>query len=155
MRPTYLTQNSARLLDCCQVFAPAGDKTKFYGDCPAPLVRSARLKWQGNALKLSVNCTNCKYVNVLVQDPPYNVNQDYDAVAFCTDNKECDTFTVSIPLAELASLRNTRKAEQGIDIILGQKNGIRYRWRTTFDWSALKPGAEIPLSKPETMWKGY
>ena len=155
MTPTYLTLNSARLLDCCEVFAPAGDKTEFYAECPAPEVKAASCKWEGDTLRLSVSCTNCVYVNVLVQDPPYQVNQDYDAVAFCTDETVPGTYTVTIPLAELAARKNTGKAEQGIDILLVQRNGNRYRWRTTFDWSTLKPGAEIPLSKPETMWKGY
>ena len=155
MHPTYLTLNSARLLDCCQVFAPAGDKTEFYAECPAPVVQAASFKWEGDALKLSVTCTNCEYVNVLVQDPPYQVNQDYDAVAFCTESETPGTYTVTIPLTELADRKNTGKAEQGIDILLVQKNGNRYRWRTTFDWSTLKPGNEISLSKPETMWQGY
>lgn len=155
MAPTYLTLNSARMLDCCEVFAPAGDKMDFYAECPAPEVQAASCKWEGDTLKLSVTCSNCVYVNVLVQDPPYQVNQDYDAVAFCTEAETPGTYTVTIPLAELAARKNTGKAEQGIDILLVQRNGNRYRWRTTFDWSALKPGAEIPLSKPETMWKGY
>ena len=155
MRPTYLTLNSARLLDCCQVFAPAGDKTEFYAECPAPEVQAASFKWEGEELKLSVTCTNCEYVNVLVQDPPYNVNQDYDAVAFCLEAGETGTYAVAIPVAELAARKNTGKGEQGIDILLVQKNGNRYRWRTTFDWTTLKPGDVIPLSKPETMWQGY
>ena len=155
MRPTYLTLNSARLLDCCQVFAPAGDKTEFYAECPAPEVQAASFKWEGEELKLSVTCTNCEYVNVLVQDPPYNVNQDYDAVAFCLEADETGTYAVAIPVAELAARKNTGKGEQGIDILLVQKNGNRYRWRTTFDWTTLKPGDVIPLSKPETMWQGY
>ena len=159
MHPTYLTLNSARLLDRCQVFAPAGDKTEFYAECPAPRVKASSFKWEGDTLKLSVTCSNCEYVNVLVQDPPYQVNQDYDAVAFCTESQPAAdgfcTYTLTIPVAELAARRNTGKAEQGIDILLVQKNGNRYRWRTVFDWSTLKKDDVIPLTNPEQMWQGY
>ncbi len=159
MKPTYLTLNSARLLDRCQVFAPAGDKTEFYSECPAPQVQASSLKWEGDTLKLAVTCSNCEYVNVLVQDPPYQVNQDYDAVAFCTEAQPAAdgfcTYTLTIPVAELAARRNTGKAEQGIDILLVQKNGNRYRWRTVFDWSTLKKDDVIPLTNPGQMWQGY
>lgn len=159
MTPTYLTLNSARLLDRCQVFAPAGDKTPFYAECPAPKVVMSSLKWEGDALKLRVVCQNCTYVNALVQDPPYAVNQDYDALAFCavmeSENAGLKTFTLTIPLAELASRANTGKAAQAVDLLLVQPNGNRYRWRTEFDWSQLKSGDSIPLTDPRHMWKGY
>ena len=47
------------------------------------------------------------------------------------------------------------EVEQGIDVLFTQPNGLRYRWRTTYDSASLKPGDEIPLSKPESMWQGY
>ena len=159
MLPTYLTQNSARLLDCCQVFAKAGDKTAYYAESPAPVVQASSLKWVGDSLHLTLTCTHCAYVNVLVQDPPYQVNQDYDAVAFCAASQPAAdgacTYTLSIPLAELAARKNTATGEQAIDILLVQRNGNRYRWRTTFDWSTLKKGDLIPLSNPSGMWMGY
>lgn len=159
MKPTYLTLNSARLLDRCQVFAPAGDKTDFYVECPAPQVVMSSLKWEGDALKLVVVCKDVTYVNALVQDPGYFVNQDYDAVAFCateeSNNAGLKRFTLTMPLAELAARQNTGKGEQSIDILLTQPNGNRYRWRTIFDWSKLKQGDAIPMEDPKKMNLGY
>ena len=155
MTPTYLTLNSARLLDRCQVFAPAGDKTAFYAECPKPEIQAASLKWVGEALELDITCTGCTYVNALVQDPPYVVNQDYDAVAFCTERVAENQYKVTIPLAELTARQNTGKGEQGIDVLFVQPNGNRYRWRTVFDWSQLKPGDSIPMNPAENFWGGY
>lgn len=155
MSPTYLTLNSARLLDRCQVFAPAGDATRFYAECPKPEIKHSSLQWKGDTLELDLTCTNCTYVNVLVQDPPYQVNRDYDAVAFCTERVAENQYKVTIPLAELAARQNTGKAEQGIDVLLVQPNGNRYRWRTVFDWSKLKPGDSIPMNPAENFWGGY
>lgn len=161
MKPTYITLNSARLLDRCQVFAPAGDKTEFYGECPAPVIKEASLRYEEGALKLMVRCNNAAYVNALVQAPPYAVNQDYEAVEFCTtpqgetDAEGFCTYAVTIPLSELTARQNTGTGEQGIDVLIVQPNGLRYRWRTTYDSAALKPGDEIPLSKPKSMWQGY
>lgn len=155
MKPTYLTLNSARLLDRCQVFAPAGDKTAFYASCPRPEIQAASLKWVGDALELDITCTGCDYVNALVQDPPYAVNQDYDAVAFCTERVAENQYKLTIPLAELAARQNTGKGEQGIDVLFVQPNGNRYRWRTVFDWSKLNPGDSIPMNPAENFWGGY
>jgi len=94
-------------------------------------------------------------VNALVQDPPYVVNQDYDAVAFCTERVAENRYKVTIPLAELSARQNTGKGEQGIDVLFVQPNGNRYRWRTVFDWSQLKPGDSIPMNPAENFWGGY
>lgn len=161
MKPTYLTQNSAMLLDRCQVFAPAGDQTAFYAECPGPEVQSASLRYTGTAFELTLRCNNTAHVTALVQAPPYVVNQDYEAVAFCatpeaaTDAAGYRTYTLTMPLSELTARQNTGKGEQGIDVLFTQPNGLRYRWRTTYDSASLKPGDEIPLSKPESMWQGY
>ncbi len=161
MKPTYLTLNSARLLDRCQVFAPAGDKTAFYAECPRPEVQSASLRYTGTALELTVRCNNTAYVNALVQAPPYVVNRDYEAVEFCTTPQgEADaagyrTYSVSIPLSELTARQNTGTGEQGIDVLLVQPNGLRYRWRTTYDYATLKPGDDIPLDPRKNFWLGY
>jgi hypothetical protein len=89
------------------------------------------------------------------------VNQDYEAVAFCAkpqdaaDAEGYRTYSFSMPVSELTERQNAGTGEQGIDVLLTQPNGVRYRWRSTYDSAALKPGDEIPLSKPETMWQGY
>lgn len=161
MKPTYLTSNSARLLDCCQVFAPLGDKTEFYAECPAPQVKSASFRYTGKELELTVRCNHVAHVTALIQAPPYSVNQDYEAVAFCAEPQDAAdaegyrTYSFSMPVSELTERQNAVTGEQGIDILLTQPNGVRYRWRSTYDSAALKPGDEIPLSKPETMWQGY
>ncbi len=161
MKPTYLTPNSARLLDCCQVFAPAGDKTEFYAPCPRPEVQQASLQYTGKELVLTVRCNNTTYVNALVQAPPYAVNQDYEAVAFCaTPEGEADaagfrTHRIAMPLSELTARQNTGKGEQGIDVLFAQPNGLRYRWRTTYNWETLKPGDFIPLDPQRDFWLGY
>lgn len=161
MKPTYLTLNSARLLDRCQVFAPAGDKTEFYAECPRPEVQSATLRYTGTTLELTVRCNNTAYVNALVQAPPYVVNRDYEAVEFCTTPQdEADaagyrTYSVTIPLSELTARQNTGKGEQGIDVLLVQPNGLRYRWRTTYDYTSLQPGDNIPLDPKKNFWLGY
>lgn len=161
MKPTYITLNSARLLDRCQVFAPAGDKTEFYRECPAPVIKEASLRYEEGALKLIVRCSNTAYVNALVQAPPYAVNQDYEAVEFCsTPQGEADadgfrTYAVTIPLSELTARQNTGSGEQGIDVLLVQPNGLRYRWRTTYNWATLNPGDSIPMDAQMNFWCGY
>ena len=161
MRPTYLTLNSARILDRCQVFAPAGDKTEFYASCPKPEIKSSSLRYTGRGLELSICCNNTVYVNALLQAPPYGVNQDYDCVAFCaTRQGEPDaegycTYTLNMPFTEITERQNLGKGEQGIDVLMVQPNGLRYRWRTTFDCTKLAPGAEIPLDATRNMWQGY
>ena len=161
MTPTYITRNSARLLDRCQVFAPAGDKTEFYAECPTPEVKEASLTYTGSELKLTLRCNNTAYVNALVQAPPYAVNQDYEAVEFCSSPQtEADaegfrTYSVTIPLSELTARQNTGTGEQGIDLLIVQPNGCRYRWRTTYDYSTLKPGDCIPMDAGKNFWRGY
>lgn len=162
MKPTYITLNSCRRLERCQVFAPAGDKTDFYAEnAPRPEVKEATLRYTGSGLELSVRCNKTCYVAALLQAPPYSVNRDYDAVSFCATaqpGEDADgyrTHTVSIPFSEITERQNLGKGEQGLDIIFTQPCGWHYRWRVTFDCTKLAPGSEIPLPPASEMWRGY
>ncbi len=159
LKPTYLTKASASILDRSQTFAPAGDKTAFYGDPKdAPQVSDASLTYKDGALRLKFRMTGqCDHVNAYVQDPPYVVNRDYEAVAFTADiaapaadgSREV---TLTIPRADLADLKDDQRQ---LGIYFLQHDGNRFRWNTEWKWSEMREGADIPLNPGQPQPAGY
>lgn len=144
LQPTYMTPASCAILDRSETFAVAGDKTSFYSDgLPVPEVQEAKICYEDGALKLQFMCKGAfTNINVYVQDPPYQVNRDYDAVAFCTTvgEERWDGFrpvSVVIPRKELNELRSD---VQQLDILFIAKNGNRARWNMEFKWSEAEKG---------------
>lgn len=97
-------------------------------------------------------------VNAYIQDPPYAVNQDYEAVAFSCNmgtNKAGNRVAgVIIPLNELAALKNRKAGEMGLDILMQTYEGSRFRWRIPFDLSKQPSGMPIDTGKP-VLHRGY
>ncbi len=149
LKPTFLTPASCAVLDRSETFAVAGDKTEFYSaGMPVPEVTEAKLRYEDGALKLNFMCRGAfTNINVYVQDPPYQVNKDYDAVAFCATVGEDrgDGFrpvSVTIPRKELNELRSDT---QRLDLYFIAINGNRARWNMEFKWSdAEKGNVSIP-----------
>ncbi len=159
MSPTYLTKATSAILDRSETFARLGDKTKFYGEPQdEPKVSDASFIYQDNALHLKFTLRGqCDHVNAYVQDPPYIVNRDYDAVAFTatiSEPKEDGSREVSltIPRSELSQLKMNEKQ---ISVYFLQHDGNRFRWNTEFKWSETPEGASIPLCPEQPFKAGY
>ncbi len=161
MRPTYMTRSSCRLLTASETFALAGDETDFYPKgAPAPVIEAASVVPSADKLVVRMRVSGCAFVNLQVQDPPFQVNRDYDAVAFCMAEEKLPgtdsvVYSLEVPLAELQGLQNTRKGEQALEVLLTQANGWRYRWRITLDWSKLTLDAPLPLPETGPLYRGY
>ena len=148
--PTYLTKASANILDRSETFAPAGDKTAFYGKAKdEPRVSEPSFTYKDGTLRLHFRMSGqCDHVNAYVQDPPYVVNRDYDAVAFTGEMGEpaadgSREVQITIPRAELAELKQDEKQ---ISVYFLQHDGNRFRWNTEWKWSEVPEGSDITLN---------
>ncbi len=152
LKPTYLTPASCAVLDRSETFALAGDKTNFYSDgMPLPEVIEAKVRYEDDALKLDFLCRGVfTNINVYLQDPPYAVNEDYEAVAFraTVGEDRGDGFrpvSVTIPKAEISELRSDKRR---LDLYFISVNGNRARWNMEFKWSEAEKGN---ISMPENL----
>ncbi len=151
--PTYLTPASCNILDRSETFAVAGDKTNFYTSSVAlPVAKQARSVYDGEKLTLTFRCEGpCVHVNAYMQEPPYVVNQDYDAVAFAGEMSEpapdgSREIRFVIPRSELKSLHSDR---QQLELLFVGPDGNRSRWKKEFLWSELEKNPEA-LGMPES-----
>lgn len=152
--PTYLTEASCALLAHTEIFVPKGNTTNFYTQNAAPTVHHAELVKRGGTLELRLEVSaDVAQVNAYVQDPPYAVNQDYEAIAFVckmgTTPQGRKVAGVIIPLNELAGLKNRKGGELGMDVLLQTQDGTRFRWRIPFDLATCTDGMPIDTGKPE------
>lgn len=159
LKPTYLTPSTCSLLDRSETFAVEGKAPQFYPEnSPTPTVQNPEIVYDGDNLKISLTCEESFCVNAYIQDPGYQVNQDYDAIAFRTqaETKEggMSIRTVSIPLNDLKRLKNTRTGEQAIDLTFDSPQGIRFRSRIIFNWNKLTPGSTLLIDEL-TFRQGY
>lgn len=159
MSPTYLTLPSCRILAFSELFAPKGTKTAFYTQTEAPSVKETSFKRVGDTLVFAVKTdANVLNVNTYMQDPPYAVNQDYEAVPFtCNISKTEDgatLATVTIPLAELSELQNLKNGETALDVLMQTHEGSLFRWRIPFVLSTVAENGDIPVSTPKFS-RGY
>lgn len=148
--PTYLTPASAAILDRSETFAVQGDTTEFYtAASPVPQVRDVRMEYDGKALHITFRCIgDCVHVNAYLQDPPYVVNSDYDAVAFTgviVDEKPGELWLRFTLLREEAPTLSSDT--QQLEFLFVEENGNRCRWNMEIKWSELTPGVmEAPAS---------
>lgn len=153
LSPTYLTPASCRILDRSETFAVAGKAPVFYPDnAPKPTPDNIHLCFDGENIRLSLHCEANLEANVYIQDPPYQVNQDYDAVAFTMSNDGAPADgrqkkVVTIPLDELDKLKNTRKGEQRLDLYFINPQGNRFRANILLKWDNISPGDSIPVGE--------
>lgn len=159
-KPTFLTKASCDILDRSETFAPAGSKIKFYADHAYSEAKDIKLSFDGSALHLNMQLWGVAHANAYVQDPPYVINQDYDAVAFPIaigepeGEEEYQPAHVAMPLSDLAGLNETAKGEQCVDVLLIREDGSRNRLRLVFNWADAKPGAPVPVLST-TLVEGY
>lgn len=158
-KPTYLTPASCSILARSETFALKGNKTPYYAYQQQPEVEALHVAYDGDSIHISLRCTENHTVNAYVQDPPFAVNQDYDAVVFRVPEKGPaqagkQLHVVSIPLDELGGLKNIRHGEQRVDLRFCAPDGSRYRTYVPIQWENLKPGDVIPCDKLEFV-KGY
>ena len=160
MSPTYLTHSSCAILSNTEIFVPESNTVQFYSIEKDPTVYNTQFVQQGDTLKVELvvsDDVNC--VIAYVQDPPYAVNQDYEAVSFTADylGEKKDgkrVVHIFIPLNELGDLKHINGGELGLDLLLQTYEGTRFRWRIPFDLSNQPAGTPIETGKPAFM-RGY
>lgn len=138
LKPTYLTPATSCIFDRSETFAVKGDKTVFYaGENPVPTVSDAKLVYENNTLKLTLRCHGaCRHLIAYIQDPPYTINRDYDAVSFVGEQKETQPdgsreVSFIIPRAELKSLHSDT---QQLELLFVGEEGNRSRWNMEIHW---------------------
>lgn len=154
MKPTYLTKASCAVMDVCEL-VPSQEGVEEYYQAPEETVTGVdvSLSCAEKRLQVCVRPTRAgarlvKSVNIYIQDPPYELNRDYDAVAFCAQRAEQagdlqgPGFTCSVPLEELAGLTSD---ERQISVLLTLPNGYRYRWNAQLRIPEIREGESVPL----------
>ena len=136
--PTFLTPASCALLDACEVFSVTPAQ-QFYEGKPEVEVGDVAISFKGDQILVSGNYKSpqtVKALNVYIQDPPYAVNQDYDAVSFSRRlGKKSGKFSMKIDKKELEGLNNN---EFRISLMFILANGLHMQKHFTFHWDALQ-----------------
>lgn len=136
--PTFLTPASCALLDACEVFSVTPAQ-KFYEGRPEVEVKDVSISFKGDQILVSGNYKSpqtVKALNVYFQDPPYAVNQDYDAVSFSLRlGKKNGKFSMKIDKKELDGLNNN---EFRISLMFILANGLHLQKHFTFHWDDLQ-----------------
>lgn len=133
--PTYLTPASCAILNVCEVFAT--DPGIEYYKTPAPELRSLDINFDKDAIHINGSYKGegkASAVNIYVQDPPYQVNADYDSVSFTKKlGKKEGAFSFEIPVKELHGLKSDTFL---ITVRLLDHTGNWQDWSQEFKWSA-------------------
>ena len=144
--PTFLTPASCALLDACEVFSVTPAQ-KFYEGRPEVEIKDTAISFKGDQILISGSYKSpqtVKALNVYVQDPPYAVNQDYDAVSFSQRLwKKSGKFSMKIDKKELDGLTNN---EFRISLMFILANGLHMQKHFTFHWDALQDYRDEPKS---------
>ena len=144
--PTFLTPASCALLDACEVFSVTPAQ-KFYEGRPEVEIKDTAISFKGDQILISGSYKSpqtVKALNVYVQDPPYAVNQDYDAVSFAQRlGKKSGKFSMKIDKKELDGLTNN---EFRISLMFILANGLHMQKHFTFHWDALQDYRDEPKS---------
>ena len=144
--PTFLTPASCALLDACEVFSVTPAQ-KFYEGRPEVAIKDTAISFKGDQILISGSYKSpqtVKALNVYVQDPPYAVNQDYDAVSFSQRlGKKSGKFSMKIDKKELDGLTNN---EFRISLMFILANGLHMQKHFTFHWDALQDYRDEPKS---------
>ena len=144
--PTFLTPASCALLDAGEVFSVTPAQ-KFYEGRPEVEIKDTAISFKGDQILISGSYKSpqtVKALNVYVQDPPYAVNQDYDAVSFSQRlGKKSGKFSMKIDKKELDGLTNN---EFRISLMFILANGLHMQKHFTFHWDALQDYRDEPKS---------
>ena len=144
--PTFLNPASCALLDACEVFSVTPAQ-KFYEGRPEVEIKDTAISFKGDQILISGSYKSpqtVKALNVYVQDPPYAVNQDYDAVSFSQRlGKKSGKFSMKIDKKELDGLTNN---EFRISLMFILANGLHMQKHFTFHWDALQDYRDEPKS---------
>ena len=144
--PTFLTPASCALLDACEVYSVTPAQ-KFYEGRPEVEIKDTAISFKGDQILISGSYKSpqtVKALNVYVQDPPYAVNQDYDAVSFSQRlGKKSGKFSMKIDKKELDGLTNN---EFRISLMFILANGLHMQKHFTFHWDALQDYRDEPKS---------
>lgn len=144
--PTFLTPASCALLDACEVFSVTPAQ-KFYEGRPEVEVKDVAISFKGDQILVSGNYKSpqtVKALNVYFQDPPYAVNQDYDAVSFSRSlGKKNGKFSMKIDKKELDGLTSN---EFRISLTFILANGLHLQKHFTFHWDDLQDYRDEPKS---------
>ena len=144
--PTFLTPASCALLDACEVFSVTPAQ-KFYEGRPEVEIKDTAISFKGDQILISGSYKSpqtVKALNVYVQDPPYAVHQDYDAVSFSQRlGKKSGKFSMKIDKKELDGLTNN---EFRISLMFILANGLHMQKHFTFHWDALQDYRDEPKS---------
>ena len=144
--PTFLTPASCALLDACEVFSVTPAQ-KFYEGRPEVEIKDTAISFKGDQILISGSYKSpqtVKALNVYVQDPPYAVNQDYNAVSFSQRlGKKSGKFSMKIDKKELDGLTNN---EFRISLMFILANGLHMQKHFTFHWDALQDYRDEPKS---------
>lgn len=137
-KPTFLTPASCALLDACEVFSVTPAQ-KYYQGRPEVETGGISISFQGDQILISGSYKSpqtVKALNIYVQDPPYAVNQDYDAVSFSERlEKKSGKFSLKISKKELDGLKSN---EFRIFLMFVLANGQQVQKHFTFHWDALE-----------------
>lgn len=144
--PTFLTPASCALLDACEVFSVTPAQ-KFYEGRPEVEVKDVAISFKGDQILVSGSYKSpqtVKALNVYFQDPPYAVNQDYDAVSFSRRlGKKNGKFSMKMDKKELDGLSSN---EFRISLMFILANGLHMQKHFTFHWDALQDYRDKPES---------
>lgn len=145
--PTYLTPATCAILDRCEVFANDPSAGYYTGKNPT-LAEDISVTVQNDTLTLRGSYSGeaeVAAVNLYVQDPPYAVNRDYDAVSFTQKlGNKSGEFSFSIPKKELQGLSSDTF---GITLRLISATGDIAVKQLEFSWKALEKGEAAPVNK--------
>ena len=136
--PTYLTPASCALLDTCEVFTTKVSQKFYQGDSDVK-VKDISISFKGDTISMTGSYDSkqpVKALNVYFQDPPYAVNQDYDAVSFSFPlGKKKGQFSASVDKKELDGLKDNTFQ---IELMFVLANGNRFSKKVEFKWDALQ-----------------
>lgn len=136
--PTYLTPASCALLDACEVFSVTPSQQFYQGKAEVE-AKDISISFKGDQILVSGSYKSpqtVKALNVYFQDPPYAVNQDYDAVSFSERlGKKNGKFSLKVDKKELDGLKNN---EFRISLMFILTNGLHMQKHFTFHWDALE-----------------
>lgn len=157
MKPTYMTPASCAILDVCELFPSKRHADDYYAKPEVMLERvESAVTYQDGGFEVVLQLPVCQvrgltHVNFYMQDPPYVVNRDYDAVPFRGEirRKGKDyVVTCRMPACDLSALKED---ERQISAAIMLNNGFRYRWDVEFRLSALKADGKPILYEKESL----
>lgn len=136
-KPTFLTPASCAILDACEVFSIDPKQVYYNGEKDLSFPKIT-INFENNHIIVSGSYKSkhiVKSLNVYVQDPPYVVNQDYDAVPFRQKlGKKQGNFKISVNRDELAELKDNTFQ---VSLLFILDNGEQVRHNVEFKRDAL------------------